>query len=419
MARKERLATLDVGTSKICATIAEVHEDGTIDLLGIGVSPSLGLRKGVVIDIERNAQAVRLAIERAEQMAGVRVGDIWVGIGGPHVASQNAHGMVAVTGEKKEIKQSDIKRVIEASQVISFPPGREILHVLPSEFIVDGNRGIKDPEGMSGVRLEVHSHIVTVSSTSLENLIKSVERSNVYVQGVVLSILAASEAILTEDEKELGVVLIDMGGGTTDLAIFKDGSLVFAKMLPVGGTHVTNDIAVGLRTAVKSAEEIKIKYGHACIKEDCQDNIKVLSASGKEESVISQKTLLQIIEPRITEIFRLANKEIEDSGYVGLTPGGVVLTGGSSLLSGVDELGSAIMGLPVRLGQPENIKGLSELAEGASREANLDYILTKPNFSTAVGLLNHDSGHERDKLQMIEMIWSYIKKITNKIKDTF
>lgn len=418
MARKERIGTLDVGTSKICVIIAEVDEGGSTEILGVGLSPSVGIRKGVVIDIERNAQAIQLAKKRAEQMAGARIDDVWVGLAGPHISSQNAHGMVAVTGEKKEIKESDIKRVIDASQVISIPQEREILHVLPREFVVDGNGGIKDPLGMSGIRLEVHSHIVTASTTSIENLIKSVERSGLYVQGLVLESLAASEGVLTADERELGAVLVDIGGGTTDIAIFKEGGMVYTRILSVGGSHVTNDIAVGLRTAVKSAEEIKIQHGQAVQNGDPEEMIRVVAASGKEERQVPKKILLQIIEPRMAEIFSLVRTEIENSGYAGLTPAGVIFTGGGSLLRGGMELAGKILDMPVRLGQPEGIKALTELGEGASREAGLEYIMSPPGFSTAVGLLQYGDD-KQDRPAVRETLRDYLQRMFEKMKDTF
>lgn len=423
MARKERVGTIDVGTSKICAVISEIDEGGIVDVLGLGLSPSVGIKRGVVIDIERNARAITTAVKRAEQMAGMKLDDVWVGVAGPHVSSQNAHGMVAVTGEKKEIKESDIKRAIDASQIISIPPEREILHVLPKEFLVDGNGGIKDPMGMSGVRLEVHSHIVTASTTSIENLIKSIEKSGLYVQGMVLTSLAAGESVLTDDERELGAVFIDIGGGTTDVAIFKEGGLVYNRVLAVGGTHVTNDIAVGLRTAVKSAEELKIKYGHAFYREkknkEKKDHIKVLSASGKEERLVPHSLLQKIIEPRMIEIFSLIKQEIEKSGYSGLTPAGAVLTGGGSLLAGTSILAGGILDMPIRLGQPEGVKGLVELGEGASRDAGLAYTLAPPVFSTGVGLVSYGETKGRVKSQSKETVWSYLRKIGEKIKDTF
>lgn len=420
MPRKERIATLDVGTSKICALVGEIEEDGTLDVLGVGLSPSVGIRKGVVIDIERNAQAIRMALKRAEQMAGMGIDEVWVGVAGAHIASQNAHGMVAVTGEKKEIKESDIRRVIEASQIISIPPSREILHVLPREFVVDGNSGIKDPEGMSGVRLEVHSHIVTASATSLENLIKGVERSGLYARGIILDLLAVSDAVLAPDEKDLGVVLVDMGGGTTDVAIFKDGGLAYTRILPVGGSHVTNDIAVGLRTAVKNAERMKVVHGHARNDDESDEMISVLTTSGKDERQVPKALLLQIIEPRMVEIFQMIKKAIEESGYAGLTPAGIVFTGGGSLLNGAMEVAGDILEIPVRLGYPEEVKGLNELGEGASGEAGLGYVLAPPVFSTAIGLMYYGMGSKPEKRTPItNSFWGYLKKIGDKLKDTF
>ncbi len=418
MARKEKVATLDVGTSKICALIAEVDENEKVEVLGLGLSPSLGIKKGVVVDIENNSRAISQAVKRAEQMAGTRMDEVWVGVAGPHISSQNSHGMVAVTGEKKEIKPTDINRVIEASRIISLPPEREVLHVLPREFLVDGNAGIKDPQGMSGARLEVHTHIVTASSASLENLIKSVEKSDLEVKSLVLELIAISNVVLTPDEKELGVVLVDIGGGTTDIAIYREGGLVFTKILPIGGSYVTNDIAVGLRTAVKSAEEIKVRYGAARQDKDCQEEIKVMSASGKEERLVPRTLLLEIIEPRMIEILSMVKKEIEESGYNGMTPAGAVFTGGASLLRGAVDLASDVLELPVRLGQPERLKGLNELGEGASREAGLSYVFQAPVFSTVAGLVNYSTSN-RERVIFTDTIRDYFKKLTDRLKDTF
>lgn len=397
MAQKRIITGMDIGTTKVCVTIAELSRDATLEVIGIGISPSLGLRKGVVVDIDQTVRTILDAATKAERMAGVQIETAFVGIAGAHINSVNSRGVVAVTGSEKEIKESDVIRVVEAAQFINIPQDRYVIHVLPREFIVDGCRGIKDPLGMSGTRLEVETHIVTGLVTSVQNLVKSVQKAGIQIteDQVVLEPLAASEAVLSEDERELGVVLIDIGGGTTDVAIFQDGNIAYTAVLPVGGDHVTNDIAVGLRCPVLNAEELKIKKGCALMglaQED--DMVKVVNASGKNSNQISRKHLCEIIEPRMHEIFSLVKKEITKSGFEGLLPAGVVLTGGASLLEGNLDLASEVLHMPARLGTPEGIHGLMDfMGENMYRFQNESHRLNTAALATVAGLLRYGANH--------------------------
>ncbi len=389
MARKKIVAGLDIGTTKICAMISEVSNEGEIEIIGIGISSSHGLRKGIVVDIDQTANAIVKAVEKAERMAGVTMDSAYVGIAGSHISSVNSHGVVAVTGDEKEIKSSDIQRVMEAAQIIPLSAEEEIIHVLAREFIIDGCEGIKDPLGMSGVRLEVKTHIVTGSTTSIQNLVKSVLKAGLEVEDIVLEPLASSKAVLSEDEKELGVALVDIGGGTTDVIVFNEGSILYSSVIPVGGNHISTDIAVGLRTPVSEAERVKIQEGCALVGEIDQDEyITVLSASGDNENKISRGDLCRVIEPRIREIFSLIKKEIREAGTKDLTPAGLVVTGGASLMKGTVELAAEIVELPVRHGEPEYINGLSDVINNPvyTKKGNK---VPKAIFSTVVGLLEY------------------------------
>lgn len=387
MKRRRIITGLDIGTTKICALIAEVSGDDNIEIIGIGLAPSNGLRKGIVVDIDKTSHAIKSAVQKAERMAGQKVESAYVGIAGSHIESINSHGVVAVTGDEKEIKESDINRVLEAARIIPVSSEEDILHVLPREFIVDGSPGIQDPLGMSGIRLEVETHIIKGASTSIQNLVKSVLRAGLSVEEVVLEPLASSQAVLSNDEKELGVVLADIGGGTTDLIVFHEGSIAHTSVLPVGGNHVSNDIAVGLRTPVSEAEKIKIMHGSVIADNvDENDKIEVLAASGRERKQLSRKMLSQVIEPRMEEIFNLVKKELDTVGPKDLTPAGMVLTGGASLLSGSAELASDITELPVRIGEPDYVSGLSNVIDNPVYIKKGDNV-PRAIFSTAVGLI--------------------------------
>ena len=380
MAKKgELIVGLDIGTTKICAIVGEVTETG-IDIIGIGSHPSKGLRKGVVINIETTVASIKRAIEEAELMAGCEISTVYTGIAGGHIKGFNSHGVVAV--KDKEIRQPDVERVIDAAKAIAIPLDREVIHILPQEFIVDEQDGIREPIGMSGVRLEAQVHIVTGAVSSAQNIVKCANRTGLNVADIVLEQLASSEAVLTEDEKELGVALIDIGGGTTDIALFSEGAIVHTSVLAVGGNHLTNDIAVGLRTPTHEAEKIKQKYGCAMASMvDREETIEVPSVGGRAPRVLSRQILCEIIEPRVEEIFMLVHREIQKSGYEELLASGLVITGGSTLLDGMAELAEDVTSLPVRRGNPQGIRGLVD-------------VVRSPMYATGVGLVIYGAQHQ-------------------------
>ena len=374
MSKKEEFVVgLDIGTTKICALVAEISKSGEVNIIGIGTHPSLGLRKGVVVNIESTVASIKKAVEEAELMAGVEIDAVYAGIAGGHIRGFNSHGVVAV--KEGEVTNKDVKRAIDAATAVAMPLDREVIHVLPQEFIVDDQDGIRDPLGISGVRLEVKVHIVTGAVTSAQNIIKSCNRAGLNVRDIVLQQLASSEAVLTPDEKELGVALVDVGGGTTDLAIYYQGSIKHTSVIALGGNHVTNDIAVGLRTPTKEAELIKKKYGCAFASlVKTNETVEVPSMGGREPRTLSRKNLSDIIQPRAEEIFRLIHQEIKRSGIEDLISSGVVITGGASIMEGVQDVGEQVFELPVRIGTPSGIGGLVD-------------IVSSPLYSTAVGLI--------------------------------
>jgi len=418
---------LDIGTTKICTIIAEVTSDEDFEIIGIGFSPSKGLKKGVVVDIDKASNAIRESINKAQIMAGIEVKSAFIGIAGSHISSINNHGVVAVSGDEKEITENDIDRVMEAAQIISLPSEEEIIHVIPREFIVDGHKGIKDPLGMSGVRLEVETHIVKGSSTSIQNLVKSVIRAGIEVNDIVLEPLASSKSVLTEDEKELGVILVDIGGGTTDIVVFHEGSIVATYVLPVGGNHVTHDIAIGLRTPISEAEKLKIHYGTTLNpvnnEEDNDRNnyIEVLSASGENKREIPRRMLTNVIEPRTTEMYEMINRQIYSAGPKDLTPAGVVLTGGASLLDGSAQLAEGVFDLPVRLGKPDYVYGLSDVIDDPLYK-NKDGKIPKAIFSTVIGLIEYGMENEPNEIKgknEKEITESFFNKIKSWFQDFF
>ncbi len=374
---------LDLGTTKICAVIAEVLESGTINVIGMGLQPSRGLRKGVVVNIENTIESVKSAVADAERMAGVKVGSVFTGIAGGHIRGINSHGVIAASRKDKEITREDVDRVIDAAKAIALPLDREVIHVIPQEFIIDNQDGIKEPIGMSGVRLEAEVHIVTGAVTSVQNIIKSVERAGYAVEDIVLQPLASSEAVLTQDEKDLGVVLVDIGGGTTDLAIFVDGSLWHSSVITIGGNQLTTDVAIGLRTPNDEAEEIKRQWGCAKLTmvEEGQE-ILVAGVGGRPPKTMSRRALVEIIQPRMEELLELIDLEIKKNGFEEKAAAGVVLTGGSSLLEGTQELAEEILQVPVRIGAPRNITGMIDT-------------VTSPKFATAVGLVAYGAKSRR------------------------
>ena len=367
---------LDVGTTKICAIVGNVTDEG-LEIVGIGSSPSKGLRKGVVINIESTVSAIKKAIQEAELMAGCEIRSVFAGIAGGHIKSFNSQGVIAV--KDREVTQDDIRRVIDAAKAIAIPMDREVVHILPQEYIIDDQDGIKEPLGMRGVRLEAKVHIVTGAVASAQNIIKCCNGAGVDVADIVLEQLASSESVLTPEEQELGVAILDIGGGTTDIAIFVDGSIRHSAVLSLGGNHLTNDIAVGLRTPMAEAEKIKKEYGCALgSMVGKNETIEVPSVGGREPRTLSRHLLTEILEPRVEEIFSLADQEIRHSGYGDLIASGVVLTGGTSILPGMPEMAEQIFNLPVRRGNPRGFGGLTD-------------VVNSPIFATGVGLVKYGS----------------------------
>jgi len=373
MAKRENIVVgLDVGTTKTCAIVGEITSAG-IDIIGIGTYPSSGLRKGVVVNIDSTVDSIKRAVEEAELMSGCEIRSVYIGIAGSHIKGLNSYGIVAVKGG--EVDEYDVKRALEAAKAIAIPLDRKVIHILPQYYIVDDQDGVKNPIGMSGVRLEAKVHVVTGSVTSIQNIIKSVNRVGLDVNDIILEPLASSEAILSQDEKELGVALIDIGGGTTDIAVFADGSINHTAVLPLGGSYVTSDISVGLRTPVLEAEKIKIKYGCTYTPLIPQNEIiEVPSVGGRNPRNVSRQVLGEIIEPRIEEILGLAHREIVKSGYDDLLAAGVVLTGGTATLEGITELAEQIFNVPVRKGYPVGVGGITD-------------IINNPMYTTGVGLV--------------------------------
>lgn len=373
MGRKsDVLVGLDIGTTKTTAIVGEVTEAG-IDIIGIGTSPAKEMRKGVVVNIDSMAESIKMAVEEAEHMSGCRINSAYVGIAGSHIKGQNSLGIVSIKG--LEVDEDDVQRAIEASRAIAIPVDREIIHILPQNYVVDGQDGIKDPIGMSGVRLEAKVHIVTGATSAIQNIVKSVNRVGLDIDDIVLEQLAASEAVLSADEKDLGAVLIDIGGSNTAIAIFSEGSIKHTAILPVGGNYLTSDIAIGLRTPFNEAEKIKIKNGCALTSMiPKEETIRVPSVGGREDREVSRQILGRIVEPRMEEILNLAYKEIVRSGFEDLLAAGVVLTGGTSLLYGISELAEQIFDMPARKGSPTGVGGLSD-------------VVNSPVYATGVGLI--------------------------------
>lgn len=371
------LVGLDIGTTKISCIIADTNGSAEPRVVGIGNAPSEGLRRGVVVDLEKTVGSITRAVEEAERMAGVSARGVYAGIAGDHIRSINSRGVIAVSRKDNEIAQPDVDRVVEAAKTIAIPMDREIIHVIPQEFIVDDQDGIKDPVGMSGVRLEAEVHIITGAVTSAKNICRSIQRAGLKVYDLVLEPLASSHAVLGRDERDLGVVLLDLGGGTTDVAVFFEGAIRHTAIIPFGGANVTNDLAIGLRTPIDKAEQIKIQHGCALASLVAPDAVVAVSGvGGRADREISRHVLASMIEPRLEEIFVLANKEVKKNHFAELLGGGVVLTGGTSLMPGIVDLAEQVFEMPVRLGVPEGLGGLS---------ANV----ADPRFATGVGLVLH------------------------------
>jgi cell division protein FtsA len=384
MGKENLIVGLDIGTTKIAVIISELQESGEPKIVGIGISRSEGLKRGVVINLEKTVESITKAVEDAELMAGAKVNSVFAGIAGDHIRSINSRGVVAISRSSNEIVPSDVERVINAARTVALPMDREVIHVLPQEYTVDDQSGIKDPIGMCGVRLEAEIHIVTGAVTSAQNIYRSIEKAGLEVCDLVLQPLASSYALLSPDEEELGVALIDLGGGTTDIAIFHDGSIRHTAGIGVGGKNVTNDIAIGLRTSVEQAEELKKSYGCALSGlVDSDEMIKVPGVGGREGKEISRSVLAAVIEPRAEEIFSLVLQEMKKTNYSNLLAAGVVLTGGGSLMEGMAELGEQIFDMPVKKGRPQGFSGLVD-------------ITSTPIHSTGVGLILYGSEQLKD-----------------------
>lgn len=366
---------LDIGTTRVSTVIGEINEDGILEILGIGTSPSFGLRRGVVVNIESTLKSVTAAIEDAEQMAGREVEDVYTGIAGGHIEGINSRGVVAVTGRGREITQLDVDRVLEAAKAVVIPMDREVLHVIPQEFIVDEQGGIKNPLDMIGVRLEAEVHIITGSVTSAQNLIKCVNRAGFRVNGIVLESLAASRAVLTKDEKELGVLLIDLGGGTTDILVHYDGAPYFTSVIPVGGAQVTGDLSIMLKTPIDAADRIKIESG-CCYQPLVEEHDPVIipGVGGRPPLAVERRHICSIIQPRMAEIFGMVREKVEKKGFLKNLGGGVVLTGGGALMPGAVDLAQDVFGMAARVGRPGDHGGIRNEYQS-------------PQFATAVGLV--------------------------------
>ena len=372
---------LDIGTSKIVAIVGSVSPRGELEIIGTGMYPSSGLKKGVVVNIEATVNSIQRAIEEAELMAGCSIHSVYAGIAGSHIRSLNSHGIVAI--RDREVQDMDVDRVIDAARAVAIPADQEILHVLPQEYIIDDQEGVHEPIGMSGVRLEAKVHLVTCAANAAQNIKKCIRRCGLEVDDITLEQLASSHAVLTEDEKQLGVALGDIGGGTSDIAIFTEGAIRYTGVIPIAGDQVTNDIAMALRTPTPHAEELKIKYACALAKlARPEETVKVPSVGDREARDLSRQSLAEVVEPRYDELFTLIQSELRRSGFEELIAAGVVLTGGTSKMEGVVELAEEIFHMPVRIGTPVNVKGLSD-------------IVNNPIYSTGVGLLHFGAQAQR------------------------
>ena len=370
---KNLIVGLDIGTSKIVAIVAELQPEGGLKVIGLGQHTSRGLKKGVVINIDSTMQAIQRALEEAELMADCKISSVFTGIAGSHIRSLNSHGMVKI--KEAEVTQADVDRVVDTARAIALPSDQQILHILTQEFIIDGQDDVREPLGMSGMKLEVKVHIVTGAVAAAQNIVKCIKRCGLEVTDLILQPLASSMAVLTEDEKELGVCLVDIGGGTTDIAVFKQGAIRHTAVVPIAGDQVTNDIAVAFRTPTQSAEEIKIKHGCALRQlADPREVVEVPGVDGREPRQLSVQTLAEVIEPRIVELYELVLSELRRSGMEEMIASGIVISGGSSMMRGMVELGEEIFHMPVRLGMPRYVGGLSE-------------VVSNPRYATGVGLV--------------------------------
>ena len=370
---KNLIVGLDIGTSKIVAIVAELQPEGGLKVIGLGQHTSRGLKKGVVINIDSTVHAIQRALEEAELMADCKISGVFTGIAGSHIRSLNSHGMVKI--KDAEVSQTDVDRVIETARAIALPSDQQILHILTQEFIIDGQEDVREPHGMSGMKLEVKVHIVTGAVAAAQNIVKCIKRCGLDVSDLILQPLASSMAVLTEDEKELGVCLVDIGGGTTDIAVFKQGAIRHTAVVPIAGDQITNDVAVAFRTPTQSAEEIKIKHGCSLRQLAApREVVEVPGVDGREPRQLSVQTLAEVIEPRVVELYEFVLGELRRSGMEEMIASGIVITGGSSMMRGMVELGEEIFHMPVRLGMPRYVGGLSE-------------VVSNPRYATGVGLV--------------------------------
>lgn len=370
---KNLIVGLDIGTSKIVAIVAELQPEGTVKVIGLGQHLSRGLKKGVVINIESTMQSIQRALEEAELMADCKINNVYTGIAGSHIKSLNSHGMVKI--KDAEVSQMDVDRVIETARAIALPADQQILHILTQEFIIDGQEDVREPLGMSGMKLEVKVHIVTGAVAAAQNIVKCIKRCGIEVSDLILQPLASSLAVLTEDEKELGVCLVDIGGGTTDIAVFKQGAIRHTAVVPIAGDQMTNDVAVAFRTPTQSAEDIKIKHGCALRQlADPREIVEVPGVDGREPRQLSVQTLAEVLEPRVVELYEMVLNELRRSGMEDMIASGIVITGGSAMMRGMVELGEEIFHMPVRMGLPRYVGGLSE-------------VVSNPRYATGVGLV--------------------------------
>jgi cell division protein FtsA len=386
---KNLIVGLDIGTSKIAAIVAEMRPEGGFEVIGMGSSPSRGLKKGVVVNIESTVNAIQRALEEAELMADCKIREVWTGIAGSHIRSFNSHGMVAI--KDREVAQTDVDRVVETAKAIPIPTDQQILHVLNQEFVIDGQEDVREPLGMSGVRLEVKVHIVTGAVSAAQNIMKCVRRCGLEVNDLILQPLASAMAVLSEDERDLGVCLVDIGGGTSDIAVFTQGAIRHTAVIPIAGDQITNDIAMALRTPTKEAEEIKRRFGCA-LRElaDAQEMVEVPGVGDRGSRKMSRQTLAEVIEPRVEELYSLVQAELRRSGFEELLSSGIVITGGSAAMQGMVELGEEVFHMPVRLGLPNYAGGLSE-------------VIRNPRYSTGVGLLMAGlTQHQRHQIEKMQ-----------------
>ncbi len=400
---KNLIVALDIGTSKIVTIVAEVKPEGTLEVIGVGMHESSGMKKGMVVNIDATVAAIQRSLEEAELMADCKIREVYTGIAGGHIRSSNANGMVKI--KDKEVEQADIDRVVETASSVSLPGDQQMLHILEQEFKIDGQEGIKKPLGMSGKRLEVEVHIVTGAVAAVQNILKCVHRCGLETNHMILQPLASSRAVLADDEKDLGVCLVDIGGGTTDVAVFTGGAIRHTAVIPIAGDQITNDIAMALRTPTRDAEDIKIKYGCALRQLADDTHIEVPGVGERGARMLSRQTLAEVIEPRVEELYLLVQTELRRSGFEDLLSSGIVLTGGSSDMEGMVELGEEIFHMPVRLGLPRYVGGLSD-------------VVKTPRFSTGVGLLLYGLEQEQ-KHKVARMQSSSFKDVMARMKEWF